>query len=109
MYYQFGNIDDRLLQAANTIAQRIALGNVYGLRNQLRSVLSNPQAIANIGVGGAVAAANEFGGSVSDQVESLGGNLFPKSNQSDTSDLGDVFEQAPPGPASIDGNDNIFE
>ncbi len=108
---QFGNIDDRLLQAANTIAQRIALGNVYGLRNQLRSVLSNPQAIANIAVGGAVAAANEFGGSVSDQVESLGGNLFEGqvTPQSVANDLGDILNQAPPGPEPLSGDENVYD
>ena len=106
---QFENAADSLINSARSIAQGIALGNVYGLVNRLKNTLSNPQALTNIALGGAVAAANQFGGSVSDQVKALGDNIFPpQSIQTDAGDLGDVFDQAPPGPQSLPGDENIF-
>ena len=108
----FGStVEDRVFEAAESIAQRIALGNVYGLRSELTSALSNPQALANIAIGGAVAAANEFGGTVGEQVESLGGNLFTGETTPHTvaSDLGDIFNPSPPGPGPLSGDDNVFD
>jgi len=108
----FGStVEDRVLQAAETIAQRIALGNVYGLRSELRSALSNPQALANIAIGGAVAAANEFGGTVAENVEELGGNLFAGEVTPATiaGDLGDILNPPPPGPGPLSGDDNVFD
>ncbi len=106
---QFQNAADSLVDGARSIAQRIKLGNVYGLGNRLRATLSNPQALSNIAVGGAVAAANAFGGSVMDNVRALGDNIFPPhSVQSESGDLGDVFDQAPPGPRPLPGDENIF-
>ena len=100
---------DSLINRARSIAQGLKLGNVYGLRNEIKAAITNPQALTNIAVGGAVAASDQFGGTVDANVKELGDNLFPRSNQSDIGDLGDAFDQAPPGPSGLDGNDNIFE
>ena len=133
-------------RAASGFAQKFALGNIYGLRNKLMAGLTNPAALSNAAVGGAVQLAQANGSTINAAVAAVGGKLFgdrtgiAAGGSDGSTETTKIFEEAvqptevkggnimedglderqpissnifagqvPPGPGTLDGDDNIFD
>ena len=104
--------------------QSVALGNVFGLRNQIFNAIQNPQAVLSAAQG-ALVQTDQIGGDLA-RVNRLGDNPLGEAVQppnslptdninagqipSDRSPLSsnNIFGRGPSGPASLESN-NVFE
>lgn len=88
--------------------QSVALGNVFGLRNQIFNAIQNPQAVLSAALG-ALVQTDQIGGDLA-RLNRLGDNINAGQIPSDPTPLSsnNIFGPGPSGPAPLESN-NVFE
>ncbi len=102
-------LKDTVTAAANSFVQGALLGNAFGVGNRLTNLATNPNALANAALGGAVQTAQESGNSLTKSVQDLGGSIFGDAVSTLESPGGNIFfGQSAPGPEPLGGDENVF-